>query len=229
MPLFLDAEGSLAGAACFVTSFDGRPLMAPRNEQRWLEDLATALWRVHSILPGRFDIAYLGSGRLDRLRERSLEEYDAELQADPLGQRVREVIVAQLDLMDLDPLCLVHEDYWPGNTVWQRGRLSAIVDWTSAQVGDPRFDIAQCRADLALMHGQATADAFVTAYKAVSGRPLDDLWFFDLVRGRSAFEYYKSWLPGYHDLGLRHLTPAILEARVRAFLAAALAHGGFGS
>ena len=135
---------------------------------------------------------------------------------------MRETIIANIELMNLEPVCLVHDDYWPGNTVWRRGRLSAIVDWTSAEVSDPRFDIAQCRADLALMHGQAAAEAFLAAYEAVSDRPLDRLWFFDLVRGRSALEYYASWLPGYHDLGLTSLTAALLSQRVREFLALAL-------
>ena len=37
---------------------------------------------------------------------------------------------------------LVHGDYWPGNLLWQRGRLTGVVDWEEPRLGDPSRDVA---------------------------------------------------------------------------------------
>jgi Ser/Thr protein kinase RdoA (MazF antagonist) len=119
--------------------------------------------------------------------------------------------------------CVVHCDFWPGNTVWRRGRLSAIVDRSTAVVGDPRIDIAQCRVDLAMMHGTELADAFLRAYCTRAGGPVADIWFFDLLVGLDdALATFRDWIPGYHDWGLTRLTEEIVEARLRAFMTRSL-------
>ena len=55
-----------------------------------------------------------------------------------------------------------------------------------------------------------------------AGRSLTELWYFDLFRGVKALAQYHQWLEGYHDLGLRHLRPADVGARLRTFLRRAL-------
>jgi hypothetical protein len=90
-------------------------------------------------------------------------------------------------------------------------------------VGDPRIDLAQCRVDLAMMYGTDTADAFLGAYCTRTGGPVPDIGFFDLLIGfDDALGTFRSWIPGYHDLGLTHLTEAIVEERLRAFLTKSL-------
>ena len=66
---------------------------------------------------------------------------------------------------------LLHGDYWPGNWLWQNGRLAAIIDWEDAALGDPLRDLAQSRLELAWIHDAAAAAAFTRAYLA--RRPLD--------------------------------------------------------
>jgi aminoglycoside phosphotransferase (APT) family kinase protein len=65
----------------------------------------------------------------------------------------------------------VHFDFWPGNVLWRRNRVSAIVDWSSARPGDLRFDVAQCRLDIALLLGTQAADSFLDAYAAGLAEP----------------------------------------------------------
>jgi aminoglycoside phosphotransferase (APT) family kinase protein len=132
------------------------------------------------------------------------------------------VLEAELDRIDFQAPALVHDDYWPGNTIWHRGHLAGVVDWTTAEVGDPRADVAQCRIDLTFSHGIDVADEFRRDYERLSGRPPRDLWYFDLFRGIGALLQYERWLQGYHDLGLRALRPTDVEARLRAFLRRAL-------
>ena len=58
-----------------------------------------------------------------------------------------------------------------------------------------------------------------------SGGRLDDLWYFDLFRGFHALLEYEHWLEGYHDMGLIHLKPAEVGARLHAFLRTAVELG----
>lgn len=42
-------------------------------------------------------------------------------------------------------MTLIHRDYHPHNTLWSRGRLRAVVDWTQASWGPPALDVAHMR------------------------------------------------------------------------------------
>ena len=120
---------------------------------------------------------------------------------------------------------LVHDDYWPGNVVWRRGRVGAIVDWTTAVISDPRLDAAQCRLDLAMTRDIDESAAFLREYEVASGEGGNDIWFFDLLRGTGALASFPRWIPGYVDAGLTYMTEALAETRLRAFLEAALTRG----
>ena len=45
-----------------------------------------------------------------------------------------------------DHLGLVHGDLWHGNTLWDDGRLTAVLDWDCAGVGRPASTSARCAA-----------------------------------------------------------------------------------
>ena len=112
----------------------------------------------------------------------------------------------------------MHDDYWPGNTVWFRGRLTGVIDWTHAEVGDPRQDVAQCAIDLALINDFDVAATFVEAYESQSGSPLSQMWFFALLRGLHALLSYQYWLVGYQDAKLAHMTKRRIRTRIEAVL-----------
>ena len=105
--------------------------------------------------------------RLSAVRE-NLDQEDRAPSRRPAGAPAYETLWQTLDVSPVEP-CLVHDDYWPGNTVWYRGRLAAVIDWTDAGLGDPRVDVSQCRADLVFSNGLATADAFMRRYEAAAG------------------------------------------------------------
>jgi len=224
-PLLLDAKGQYFGVPTLVLSYlPGRPLFASKNVGAWTDGLARALHTVHAVTRRRFDPSRLNVYLRDGMRER-IEQWRDAVQTDPLTAEIHRVLETGLESIDFSAPTLVHDDYWPGNTVWYRGRLVGIVDWTSAEVGDPRADVAQCRVDLVFSHGIKVADAFREDYERLAGRSLRDLWYFDLLRGLGALLQYEQWLEGYHDLGLRHLKAADVDARLRAFLRRALEEG----
>ena len=41
----------------------------------------------------------------------------------------------------VDVPSIIHGDLWPANVLMQRGRLSGLVDWKMAGIGDPALDL----------------------------------------------------------------------------------------
>jgi aminoglycoside phosphotransferase (APT) family kinase protein len=204
-----------------MSHLPGRPLFPTKNLAKWTEGLARVLCTLLAVTQDRFDLSWLGVRLRDGMRA-TIEEWREQAQTDPLAAEMHAVLEAELERIDFSAPTLVHDDFWSGNTVANRGRIVGIIDWTTAEVGDPRTDVSECRIDLVLSHGIEVADAFRADYERLAGRPLDDLWYFDLFRGFHALLEYEHWLEGYHDMGLVHLKPAEVGARLRAFLRRAL-------
>jgi aminoglycoside phosphotransferase (APT) family kinase protein len=223
-PLWLDAEGELFGVPTMVLSYlPGAPLYAPRDERSWLRQLAGALLPLHAITPDQFDLSRLQVHLADEIRDQLARRADAAHAHSELAGQVHDVLSERWEQIAWPAPCLIHDDYWPGNTVWHRQEMVAIIDWTPAKVGDPRNDVSQCRVDLSLSHGPETAEAFLEAYIGVAPAPLPDVWYFDLHRGLEGLLFHERWLEGYHDAGLTHLTPALARRRIEAFVRSALA------
>jgi len=218
----LDETGERLGLPGMVMEHAGRPLLAPRNREAWLTQLVAAILRLHAMTPDRYDLAHLPVEGSAEIRQEVAKELREGLRNDPLAQAMQAALRRNIDRLVWAGPCLVHGDYWPGNTVWRRGRLTAVVDWTSARVGDPRDDLAQCRFDLATIHGLEAAERFLEHYQAFAPAPVQEVWFFDLFRGIDALNSFRSWLPGYRDIGLREITEEMMETRLRAFLSSAV-------
>lgn len=70
----------------------------------------------------------------------------------------------------------VHRDFHPGNVLWSRGRLTAVVDWAAACRGPIGCDLAHCRNNLRDWGSPEIADAFVATYEALTGETFDPFW-----------------------------------------------------
>jgi aminoglycoside phosphotransferase (APT) family kinase protein len=225
-PLLLDAEGRLFGVpAIAMTYLPGGPIHEPRSLQPWAEEVAAILLRVHAVTPRTHDLSWLGVHLRDGMREENAGHATAARAAGALGRDVHAALEAGLDRIGWPAATLVHDDYWPGNVIFRSGRAVGVVDWSNAEVGDPRADVSECRIGLALWPGGEAPDAFLAAYQARAPRPLSDVWYFDLFRGLRALLYHEKWLPGVHDAGITALTPTLARQRIEAFLRRALAEG----
>jgi aminoglycoside phosphotransferase (APT) family kinase protein len=221
-PILLDAGGDYFGVPVMVISYlPGRPVFPTTRIERWTAGLAGVLLKLHAVTPDKYDLSWLHVQLRDGMRTR-IHEWKAENQTDPLAREMLAVLDAELDRIDFSNPTLVHDDFWSGNTVAFRSRIIGIIDWTTAEVGDPRTDVSECRIDMVLSHDAYVADAFREDYERLAGCVLDDLWYFDLYRGYHAWGEYEHWLEGYHDMGLVHLKLAEVGERLRAFLRCAL-------
>jgi aminoglycoside phosphotransferase (APT) family kinase protein len=72
--------------------------------------------------------------------------------------------------------CFIHSDFQHFNLLWQRDRLTGVVDWAMASTGPPEVDIGHCRLNLAVLFGADIAERFRLAYEAEAGRAVDPWW-----------------------------------------------------
>jgi aminoglycoside phosphotransferase (APT) family kinase protein len=213
-PLLLDLAGEYLGSPTLVLScLPGRPAIA-HSEPRWCRRLAEGLALIHQQSPwGEPDpelVDWQGSApgevqRGDRRADRIFEAL-APLRAQMVGE----------------PKVFAHYDFHPGNTLWQQGRLTGVVDWLSAASGWAGADVAYGKLDLTLQLGPEAGDRFAAAYSAVVGRPLEHAAAWDATAALRALPSLAPWLEGYHDLGRRDLTVEEVGRRLDAFIAIAL-------
>ncbi len=71
---------------------------------------------------------------------------------------------------------LIHRDFHPGNVLWSRGTMTGLVDWANGCRGPAGCDVATCHSNLVDWAGPAAADAFVSAYEAITGQALHPFW-----------------------------------------------------
>jgi len=79
------------------------------------------------------------------------------------------------------PRCFIHRDFHPENTLWSRGKLTGIVDWTSGSWGPAAVDSAHMRWNLALTYGLDAADEFLRLHRLLSSQASEDQPYWDLV------------------------------------------------
>ena len=115
------------------------------------------------------------------------------------------------------PAVLTHYDFWSGNTVWEDGTLTGVVDWSGAALGPRGFDLGWCRLDLYLLYGQRIADMFLESYQAASTAACPDPLLADLWAVARSHHFVASWVPNYRDLGRADLTARVLRKRHTAW------------
>jgi aminoglycoside phosphotransferase (APT) family kinase protein len=117
---------------------------------------------------------------------------------------------------------LLHGDFWPGNILWRDGRLSGVVDWEDAKIGDPLADLAISRLDTLLIYGRDASLALTRAYAKSSGISIGGLPYWDLLAALRAATAIAEWAAGFPALGRPDLTEERLREELRWFAAGAL-------
>ena len=117
---------------------------------------------------------------------------------------------------------LVHGDLWHGNTLWDDGRLTAVLDWDCAGVGPACIDLGSLRCDAAWRHGAGAAGHILRGWEAEAGRPAADVPYGDAVAALAS-PPDMGWFPVSMALqGRPDLTREVMLERRDAFLDAAL-------
>ncbi|HUR49874.1 MAG TPA: aminoglycoside phosphotransferase family protein [Acidimicrobiales bacterium] len=161
-----DTEGV---PAVLMTRVPGHVFLTPSDPADWLKQVADVLPVVHGV-----------GVSADTNRP------DAWTRAWPTPDWIRDPAVwrgAQDVLMQpppASPSCFIHTDFQHFNLLWQRERLTGIVDWNRPGIGSPDLDVGHCRLNLAVLHSVDWAERFRLAYESTAGRKVEP-WF-DLYR-----------------------------------------------
>ncbi len=223
LPIWLDHAGTLFGCPTLVTSrMPGRGLLLPRDPTRWVTELAQTLGKIHAAPLNEDELTILTDQRDDLIRLLDRDAPPSVLAEEPGGTEVWAMMRRLWPTIEPVTPTIVHGDFWPGNTLWLRGRLSAVVDWEQPRRGDPSQDVACCRQDLAVQLGPDAAETFLHAYEAFTGRTLQQLAFWDLYMVTWSMGQLEEWLKGYHDLGRTDLLITEARAQQTAFMTDAL-------
>lgn len=202
--------------ATLQTRLRGRVNLDPDFVLPRLDQLAHVLSRIH-------ETPYAAIRELVDYRTFAVAEVNRDphpaLAALPGGAelwlRARERVAS---LSYLEKPVLLHSDFHIANVIWDEGRLSGVVDWSSAGIGDRAKDVAYCRMDLSLVFGGDAHERFLGAYVEATGFGAENIAFWDLYYGVMALTEAEQWAPGWHALGRHDLTMEVIRARVRAFL-----------
>jgi aminoglycoside phosphotransferase (APT) family kinase protein len=215
-PLYLDEEGALLGVPGIVTGYaPGEMLTSPAGPLNCARALAMMLARIHSVPCDAEAQSFLLDANSEAtwfLRSDDVPDY---MLAHPDGAKVWQAAHDLPPGVQPVPPTLVHIDYWLGNILWDRGRITAVVDWEEAAYGDPGIDVAYCRMDMCLNGmGRRAADEFLNVYETEMGRRVANLGFWELAAAARPMFSPEGWI-----------TESPAKERFRQFVEGALCRG----
>jgi aminoglycoside phosphotransferase (APT) family kinase protein len=210
-PVAVDPDGRSSGVpAVLMTRLPGRVILDPPDLEGWLRGMAEELPLIHDVRVGRvavqpfapyYDLRKIELPRWTkqpRLWERALEI----AQKAPPKRKRR----------------FIHRDYHPANVLWSRGKATGVIDWPNASIGPREVDVAHCRGNLAILHGVDVADAFLDAYRSVTGlRDYDPHWDLARVFDGNFHSQPRVW-EGWTELGIRGLSSRVVATRLEEFV-----------
>ena len=174
--------------------------MTPTARQRHAQEMAEQLARLH-LIPWRALAGPEGGGDEELDRGELVDEDDGlDEILEQFGRALAQLRVVDSLVLDFVHVWLmrharertvqrsiVHGDFRLGNLVWRDDVIVGILDWETATVGDPVFDIAwMCmgatKGSDPIM-GLVSRDQFVELYSRASGRAINpaDLLFWQVV------------------------------------------------
>lgn len=213
-PIYIDEEWS----ALVMERLPGAPAFRPRGPRAAAEALAESLAALHLAFTGEAGRHALAAAISVGLTEVSRDPSQlAESGTDPdesLGEtRIRAVLAAAWP-PEPNPVTLLHGDFWPGNVLWQDERITGVVDWEDARLGDPLEDVAITRLDVWWQFGEDAMEAFTARYFSLVPWPRRALPVWDLVAALRPCGQLQDWAHGLDDVPSEE--PHITEGHMRA-------------
>jgi aminoglycoside phosphotransferase (APT) family kinase protein len=198
-PIWVDADGIFEEQAIVISFVEGEPEITPANPFDWAEKLAAVLARIHDMRLDDDDVELFPPGVGEDLVK--IVENPEMVLEHPLGEDLlrRRVMLANRDLES--DIVFSHTDFWPGNTLWSDGDLTAVIDWESPAMGDREMDVAYCSLDIRYLGMDRVADHFVKSYRELSGSSLPNLSHWEAVALCRPMPDIAQWVPAWEAMG----------------------------
>lgn len=208
------------GAYLVMEKIEGRQalelLRSGAGDGELLARLAGYQAGLHVIPPGKIWPAQLdaemddpqgyASRRVARLRAaveaQKLEGFAAHL--DWLEARAAGILEARL--------ALLHNDYHPENVLLRAEDGAAfIIDWSFAEVGERRMDLAWTLLQVGTMLGADARAEYLAAYEAAAGSPVKHLDFFEVLKFSERMATIAAWLRPEVQIPVAKISKAALR------------------
>lgn len=156
-----------------ITRLKGHPPLRVAAVEPFVRQLAEMLVRIHHVDAGAFELPGYHT-----YVDMKLATIPVWLRDPPTWQRA---LSTARKWQPRPQTRFIHRDYHPENSLWSRGRLTGIVDWTQASIGSPEVDVGHMRWNLVASYGQAVADRFQELYENKAGQTLTEQPWWDLI------------------------------------------------
>lgn len=205
-----DEKGDCCDApATLMTMLSGTVSLQPENFDDWLHRLALAIIPVHLMEAPAHRWRYFPYNDIPSLEPPGWSKFP------DLWERAIEIVAGP---RPETRECFIHRDYHPTNVLWQRGRVSGIVDWVNACLGAAGFDVAWCRQNLVQLYGVEAADRFLQAYQSLAGASFAYHPFWDLIAIIEALPGPPCVYEGWPAFGVHHLNEELIRERMDDYL-----------
>jgi aminoglycoside phosphotransferase (APT) family kinase protein len=179
--------------AVVMSWLPGRPDVTPKNADSWVAALAQTLARFHE--------TPLDGAEAALPRPPQDETWQPpETERDPLTAAAVGALTARMPSLSSERV-FTHGDFHPGNVLWQRGRITGVVDWSAARLDARWSELAYCRADVCLLLGPDIADRLADAYSNIVGDTSDELAVYDIIWLFNIREHAEVALGAYRGQG----------------------------
>jgi aminoglycoside phosphotransferase (APT) family kinase protein len=204
-------DGADAGGrpSILMTCLPGHIDLAPADPDDWLRQMARAAVRIHA--------APIPAPPF----ERWIDPFELRVPRSATRPGLWQAVISALRQGEgyTQGWSFIHRDFQHFNFLWERGRLSGVVDWGMASAGPPDIDLGHCRLNLAVLFGADRAERLRLAYEAEAGRVVDPWW--DLHAIASYGDTWPDFIPE-QVAGRVPVDTAGMTARVEDLLAAVL-------
>jgi aminoglycoside phosphotransferase (APT) family kinase protein len=166
-------------------------------------------------LPPRKILPFQRSYRttLSRLRYKisDLSKESASLGIDEFDQVVS-WLTMRIEKVSDHHLTIIHQDFHPGNILFRLDGSPVVIDWSGADLGDPREDLAWTKLLASTFYSPELGDAFVAGYTRVSGCKFEDLDYFEVLESlRRLMDAAKAFTSGAASTGMREEAVKIMR------------------
>lgn len=219
----VETTGSALGRPFVIMRrIDGEPLgpvlrRPPFARKRQLIELfCKTLVQLHSLDWHLFvsdTAAYCPEGFVDRwlARARTLVDSLAPGQFDPAF----DWLAAHTPKIGEARLAVVHWDYHARNVLLARDGKAFVIDWTSAEVTDFRFDLGWTLLLEGMYDGWPMHESILHEYERLSGAPIEHIEFFEVIACvRRLFSILVSLSRGPQRLGMRPEAETTMRAQL---------------
>ena len=216
-PLLLEPDATRVGGAWLVIEFvEGTTDVSPEGLADALPQMARFLAALHAL-----DVEGLSLPPLPH-REDPIEGALTYLPDAPWAPAVRAALEAHGPLVPDNSPCLLHGDFWPGNILWDQGKLRAVLDWEDCALGDPLCDLAGSRVELLWRYGPEPVDTLTSDYLSRARVDSRDLPYWDLFVASAGLAHMSAWgLSPEREAQMRQASIGGLERAAQGVLASA--------